>query len=127
MELAAEHSDDALQLVAGDSRGQRLANFEQQRRSGFVQPAEHRCAVNAVQLGERIAGDLVKVPLTQQVPLADIEGCQASPEGLLEGGAIGVPEHGDLGVVAVADPLDEGLVTRSFGALAGAREVDDQT
>lgn len=126
MELAAEHPDDALELVSGNSGGQRLADFEQQRRSGFVQPAEHGGAVNAVQLGERIARHFVQVPLAQEVSLADIECGEASAEGLLEGGTVGMPEHGDFGVVPVAHAFDEGLVAGSLWALAGSREIDDQ-
>src|SRR5690606_34990875 len=47
-------------------------------------------------------------------------------EGAFERGTVGVAEDGELGVLAVTHPLDQSLVPRRLGALAGAGEVDDQ-
>lgn len=127
VKLATQHVHDALQLIAGHRRGEGLADFEQQGDPGLVQPAEHGGAVDAVLLGERITGDVVKVALTQQVALPDVEGCQPSAEGLLEGRAVGVSQYRDLGVVSVAHSFDQRFVAGGLGTSAGPREVDDQS
>jgi hypothetical protein len=125
LELAAEQPDQAVELVVGVGEGQRRASVLEHRRAGLLEPQVHGAAMHVVQLCERIDRDLVKVALAQQVALPQLDGRERSRERVAQLRRQAAAQVLELGIVIVAEALEQHLViARWRGAAPG--QVDDQ-